>query len=79
MKIEVTISKEIDKYLEINKHGNPFILSIENNKSIKHLMEELGIPEKYVSIILVNMQHKSTNYVLKDGDKLSLFPAVAGG
>lgn len=79
MKIELIISKEIDKYLKINKNGNPFTLSIDNNISIKQLMEELGIPEKYVSIILVNMQHKSTNYILKEGDKLSLFPAVAGG
>ena len=49
---------------------------ITNAADILHL---LHIPSEEVSILLINGFHQKPEFELKDGDVVSLFPAVGGG
>ena len=43
------------------------------------IVKQLKIEPEDVAIILVNGRHQSMDTVLKDGQKLFLFPPVGGG
>ncbi|OGU14133.1 MAG: molybdopterin synthase sulfur carrier subunit [Geobacteraceae bacterium GWC2_53_11] len=39
----------------------------------------LGLTEAEIGVIMVNGRHAALDYVLQEGDTLSLFPLVGGG
>jgi len=43
------------------------------------VLNRLGIKPEEVAILLVNGMNAESEYVLKDGDYISLFPPVGGG
>ena len=43
------------------------------------LMRALGIPAADVAIIFVNDMHATEATVLRDGDRVGLFPPIGGG
>jgi sulfur-carrier protein len=51
----------------------------EAGTTCRQVVLELGLTEEEVGIILVNGRHFTLDYLLKEGDTLSLFPLVGGG
>ncbi len=47
--------------------------------TVKDVMDTLDIQPGEVNILLVNGFHQKPEFVLKDEDVVSLFPAVGGG
>ena len=47
--------------------------------TVQDIMDRLSIDRKEVNILLVNGFHQKPETELKDGDIVSLFPAVGGG
>ncbi|QER41921.1 MoaD/ThiS family protein [Thermodesulfobacterium sp. TA1] len=45
----------------------------------RYILNALNIPEKQVSIFLVNGRDKSLDEPLSDGDVIAIFPPVGGG
>lgn len=43
------------------------------------IIQQLGIPEKEVTLIFINGRHRQPNTRLMDGDTVALFPPVGGG
>ncbi|MCL2655287.1 MAG: MoaD/ThiS family protein [Coriobacteriia bacterium] len=43
------------------------------------IIDDLGIERERVAILLINGRHQTPETVLEDGQKLFLFPPVAGG
>lgn len=54
-------------------------MELEIKTSIRDVIHDLGIPEKEVTLILVNGRHAGPERLLSDGDTLALFPPVGGG
>ena len=52
---------------------------VENETKVKDLLNELGIKEEEVALIIVNGIHSNVDRKLEEGDVLALFPPVAGG
>lgn len=55
------------------------LLELNENTSIKNILDLLQIDEKEIAILLLNGIDGDANRPLKDGDVLSLFPPVGGG
>lgn len=51
----------------------------EDGLTVGGLMERLSIPAGEVKIRFVNSVHVGEDHVLKDGDRVGLFPAIGGG
>ncbi len=52
----------------------------KDGMTVGQLMDETGASEKDVAVtILVNRVRKNREYVLQDGDVLTVMPLVAGG
>ena len=48
-------------------------------KNVQDIMDCLSIDRKEVNILLINGFHQKPETQVKDGDIVSLFPAVGGG
>ena len=51
----------------------------ESVATVQDLMNSLSIDRKEVNILLINGFHQKPETEVKDGDIVSLFPAVGGG
>ena len=47
--------------------------------NVQDIMDRLSIDRKEVNILLINGFHQKPDTEVKDGDIVSLFPAVGGG
>lgn len=47
--------------------------------TVRHIVEELGLPDSEVGIIFINGRNAGMDQALAEGDALSLFPLVGGG
>jgi molybdopterin converting factor small subunit len=47
--------------------------------TVSRIVEEVGLPEKEIGIVLVNGRHANLWRSLADGDTLAIFPLVGGG
>jgi molybdopterin converting factor small subunit len=54
-------------------------MDLPDGSSLRDLVGQLAIPEKEVSLPLVNGQYSPLERVLVAGDIVALFPAVGGG
>ncbi len=48
-------------------------------QTIGELIEELGIPNELVALVIVNRRQQLKSYVLRPGDAVKLAPFVGGG
>ena len=63
------------------RQGRPKIYQMEPDsvKNVQDIMDVLSIDRKEVNILLINGFHQKPETAVKDGDIVSLFPAVGGG
>ena len=61
------------------KGTEPHPLELEDNSDVKNVLVKLQIPETMAKIIIINGRPGSLDDKLNDGDRLALFPAIAGG
>ncbi len=63
------------------RQGRQQIYQMESGSiaTVQDIMDRLSIDRKEVNILLVNGFHQKPETEVKDGDIVSLFPAVGGG
>ena len=80
MKIELKLYASLGKYMpQALVEKKQSYLEIGEGTTIKALLQSLNVPLETVKLIFVNGVHAKDNDVLKDGDRLGVFPPVAGG
>ena len=58
---------------------NEEVIELPEQATIDDVVRSLKIPGTIRLLRIVNGEHRPTEYVLKDGDELALFPPLAGG
>jgi molybdopterin synthase sulfur carrier subunit len=79
VEVEVKIFATLRKYAPGLGIGEPLTLSLNDATTLDQLVERLGIPGNEVKVIMVNFHAQPTDYLLADGDRVAIFPPVAGG
>ena len=74
MKIELNLYASLAR--SVSRTGP---VEIGENTTILSLLRRLGIPMEKVKIIFLNGLHASGEETLRDGDRVGIFPPVAGG
>jgi len=59
--------------------GGETTLYIEGAETVHALLEMIGVPEDEVKNVMVNGRRREHDYALVDGDRVALFPPIAGG
>jgi molybdopterin synthase sulfur carrier subunit len=79
MKINLNLYASLAEYLPDRVRGNPNSLELPEGTTIKQLIERLHIPPDTPRIIFLNGVHSPLEAFLNDGDRLGMFPPLAGG
>ncbi|RQD68232.1 MAG: MoaD/ThiS family protein [Desulfonatronovibrio sp. MSAO_Bac4] len=74
MKIQVSCFATLSKYAPDD--GN---LDIEKGDTPESVFKKLSIPSEEVKVIFVNGQSSKRDTLLKENDRLGIFPAIGGG
>ncbi len=71
------------KYQPEGKNSEPgeaLVCELVEGTTLQEFLEkELGVPSGEVKIVFVNGASQSFDHVLADGDRVGIFPPVAGG
>lgn len=80
VKVEIKLYASLGRYLPDLKGGSASqMMEVEEGMTIGILLESLKVPAEVVKLIFLNGTHARTDQVLHDGDRLGVFPPVAGG
>jgi hypothetical protein len=66
--------EELNDFLPNTKKKADFEATLNGRKSIKEIIEEFGVPPVAVDLILVNGKPADFNCIIKDGDRVSVYP-----
>jgi hypothetical protein len=66
--------EELNDFLPNNKKKVDFEVTFNGGKSIKKIIEEFGIPQAKVDLVLINGKSVDFYYMIKDGDHVSVYP-----
>jgi hypothetical protein len=73
-KIYIRFYEELNDFLPKEKKKKRFTHSFIDRTSVKDLIESLGVPHTEVDLILVNGKSENFNYLINDGDDISVYP-----
>jgi sulfur carrier protein ThiS len=80
MKIELRLFASLSRYRS-PESGSKIarIIEISEGSTIGSLIEFLGIPPDMVKIVFINGIHAHVDDAIHEGDRIGIFPPVAGG
>uniref|UniRef100_A0A832DI20 Twitching motility protein PilT n=1 Tax=Ignavibacterium album TaxID=591197 RepID=A0A832DI20_9BACT len=73
-KIYIRFYEELNDFLPKEKRKKRFTHSFIDRTSVKDLIESIGVPHTEVDLILVNGKSVNFNYLINDGDDISVYP-----
>ncbi|MFQ6041801.1 MAG: MoaD/ThiS family protein [Candidatus Poribacteria bacterium] len=79
MNIQIKLFASLAKFLPEGAKGKRALLSVPEEITIRGVLGQLSIPAKMAQLIMVNGVRRGLDYVLQEGDLLSIFPPIAGG
>lgn len=79
MKAEVRVFATLRRYLPELGIGEAKIVQVEPGTTLDQLRKSLGLPGEEVKVIMVNNLQADPDDLIKDGDRVTYIPAVAGG
>ena len=77
MKVEVLLYATLRKYGA--SHGGPLTVDLIEGDRLERILEILGMPPDVEKVMLVNGRPAEPDSVLNEGDRVVIFPPVAGG
>ena len=73
-KITFRFYEELNDFLPKNRRKADFETMYKGKRSIKDMIESLGVPHTEVDLILVDGKSVDFNYILQDKDRVSVYP-----
>jgi len=73
-KVHLRFYEELNDFLPEEKKKNRFAHHYMGKTSIKGLIESIGVPHTEVDLILVNGKSVGFDYIINDGDDISVYP-----
>jgi sulfur-carrier protein len=77
MRVKVELQAYLEQY---SPNGNDlFDYELPEGASVGDLVSKLGIPPDLASVIIVSDTNADPSHELKEGDRVTLIPPLAGG
>jgi uncharacterized protein with PIN domain/sulfur carrier protein ThiS len=74
LQINIRFYEELNDFLPMAQRKLAFDCHLRQSGSVKDLIESLGVPHTEVDLILVNGESVDFNYIIQDGDRISVYP-----
>jgi molybdopterin synthase sulfur carrier subunit len=80
MKVEINLFASLARYMP-DKTGSPgdLVLEVGEGTTIIDILTRMEVPLDKVKILFLNGIHATGDEALKEGDRVGVFPPVAGG
>jgi molybdopterin synthase sulfur carrier subunit len=79
VRVEVRLFATLRRYYPEADAKNGVVLEMPEGASLNDLLSRLKVPTQEANILFVNNRKQTIDYVLRHGDKVGIFPQVAGG
>ena len=79
MKVVVALFGKLRSHLPTDRHELTGVVEIPEGSRVWHVLKRLDIPNDIPLTVFINHVKESQDAMLKDGDRLSIFPPLAGG
>ena len=79
IEVEVRLYATLRRYAPGVRLGEAMRLSMERGSTLQQIYDRLGVPVDEVKRAIVNGVARDHGYCLSDGDRVAVFPPVAGG
>lgn len=77
--VSVKLYATLGKYAGVSVMHEPLRVEVPTGTTLHDLYERLGVPDDEVKTAFVNSSMRPSDYVLRDGDHVGIFPPVGGG
>ena len=72
--VQLRFYEELNDFLAPALRKAAFMHEFERRTSVKDMIESFGVPHTEIDIILVNGRSVDFNYIVQDGDRISVYP-----
>ncbi len=79
MKIEVQLFASLGRYAPEGSEAASFEVHLGPGATVADLLGRLRVPRDVVKLVFVNGVHAAEQTALQEGDRVGVFPPVAGG
>ena len=80
MKVECKLYSSLERnFREKTGTRPPLSFELEEKTTVADLLRDLDVPLASVKLIFVHGIHKEEDTILREGDRVGIFPPVAGG
>lgn len=78
MTVTVRFYEELNDFLPREKRKRDIAVACNDRRSVKNLIESLGVPHGEVDLILANGASVDFSYQIRQGDRISVYPEFEG-
>jgi len=72
--VYLRLYEELNDYLPAERKKRTFSLSLQGPTTIEEAITSLGVPCEEVDLVLVNGESVPFNRVIREGDRISIYP-----
>jgi uncharacterized protein with PIN domain/sulfur carrier protein ThiS len=72
--ITIRFYEELNDFLPQDHRKTDFVHELKQDRSVKDLIESIGVPHTEIDLIIVNGQSVNFDYLVQDGDHISVYP-----
>ncbi|MGB6873593.1 MAG: MoaD/ThiS family protein [Dehalococcoidia bacterium] len=77
--VEVRLYATLRKYHPELGIGEPSLIMLDDKATLRNLLDELKIPRKEIAIVFVNGKWEEQGSLVRNGDRIGIFPPLGGG
>ena len=79
MTVSIKLFATLRKFMPENEVNKTATLELGDQATSSDIIEQLGIPDGHIHLILIDGKHSAEDSPLSDGAVVSFFPPIAGG
>lgn len=79
MEVKVVLYATLMRHHPKGEGNKPFTVQLPEEAKINDLIEQLGIKEDEAKQVFIRHKSRPKDYILEDGERVAIFPPVAGG
>lgn len=73
-KVLIRFYEELNDFLPPGKRKRDFEVPLNKKETIQDIIKRVGVPQEQVDLVLVNGQSAPLDHVLREGDRISVYP-----
>jgi len=78
-KVEIRLFASLRKYHPSSGDSEAFTMELDDKANLGDLINQFKIPRQEIGVLMVNGKWQKESYLLKDGDRIGIFPLIGGG